>query len=197
MNKYFQAAKTYVTTSPHKEIIVGVAVIVSFICLVIAIVSAVIGSGPKLDYQPAVACNLLTKDEASEMLGPDVLGGERKNPTLSNDVATSKCAYTDMNEDPAAMLVAAIAVRSAVTDKGAQLVKAEFAASKVGKNTERVAQLGDDAYFNPTLGQLNVLDGRNWIILSYGAGQSPEANTLDKAIELSQKVLADPQLPTF
>lgn len=197
MNKYFQKIKTYVTTSPGKEIAVGVAIILSFACLIIAIVSLIMASGPKIDYQPAVACNLLTKDEAREMLGQDVLGGERKNPTLSNDVATSKCAYTDMNKDPQAMLVAAVAVQSAVTDKGIQRVKAEFAASKIGKNTETVTWLGDSAYFNPALGQLNILDGRNWIIVSYGAGESPENNTLEQATELAQKVISDPQLPTF
>lgn len=197
MNAYLQAAKKYVTTSPGREIVVGVAIIVSFICLVIAVISLIAASGPKLDYQPAVACRLLTKDEAKEMLGQDVLGGDQKNPTLSNDIATSKCAYTDMNTDQNAMLAAAIAIQSAVTDKGAERVKATFAASKIGKNVEEVKGLGDSAYFNPELGQLNILDGRNWIIVSYGTGQNPENNTLDKTIELAQKVISSPELPTF
>lgn len=197
MNKYFQKIKTYVTTSPGKEIAVGVAIILSFACLIIAIVSLIMASGPKIAYQPAVACNLLTKDEAREMLGQNVLGGDRKNPTLTNDVATSKCAYTDMNPEQSAMRAAAVAVQSAVTDKGAERVKATFAASKIGKNTEEIKDVGDSAYFDPKLGQLNVLDGRNWIIVSYGVGESPQSNTVDDAVELAQKLLSDPRLPTF
>lgn len=197
MNKYFQAARTYVTTSPGREVVVGIAILVSFICLIIAVVMLIRGSGPKLDYQPAVACNLLTKDEAGEMLGPDVIASPPKDPTLAQDIATSKCAYTDMNTDASAMLVAALAVRSAVTDNGTERVKAEFAASKVGKDTEAVNGVGDDAYFNSVLGQLNILDGRNWMIVSYGTGESPQSNTLDRALELAQKIVKGPELPSF
>ena len=197
MKKYLLSVKTYITSSPGKELLIGVAIVVSFICLVIAIVSLIIASGPKIDYQPAIACDLLTKEEAKEMLGQNVIAGTPKNPTLSRDIATSKCSYTDMNTDAQAMLVAAIAVQSGVNDKGVARVKATFAASKSGKNVELVNGLGDSAYFNPQLGQLNILDGKNWIILSYGTGQSPQNNTLDNAVTLAQKVLKAPDLPTF
>jgi len=197
MNKYVQAVKTYMSSSPGKEILVGVAVVLSFICLAVAVVSVILASRPKIDYPPAVACALLTKDEAKEALGDQIIPGTPKNPTLSNDIATSKCSYTDMNPDKAAMRIAAIAVQSGVTDKGAERVRATFEASKIGKNIEVVNDLGDNAYFNPELGQLNILDGRNWIILSYGVGESPETNTVEDAIELAQKVLRAPELPTF
>lgn len=87
------------------------------------------------------------------------------------------------------MLVAAIAVRSGINDKGVDQNKTEFATSKQGKSNEVVKDVGDSAYFNKELGQLNVLDDRKWVILSYGAGSAPQANTVDKATELAKKVL--------
>jgi len=197
MNKHIQFAKKYLTKMAGKELTIGVTVVIGLAVLVTVIVLFIQNSGPKLDYQPAVACDLLTSSEAKEMLGEDILGGTPKNPVLSEGVATSKCSYTDMNPDKDKMIVSAIAVRSAVDDEGIKRNKSEFAASMLGKNFETVKDLGDRAYFNPDLGQLNILNERDWIILSYGFGSSPEANTVDKAIELLQKVLFAPELPTF
>lgn len=197
MNKYIQSVKSYITSSSGKELIIGVSVVIGFILLVVAVVLFIQHSGPKIDYQPSVACSLLSKDEAKEMLGDQVLDRAPASPTLQNDVATSKCSYTDMNPEQDQMKVAAIAVRSAVTDKGTDKNKREFAAAKLNPGMQTVNNVGDNAFFNPELGQLNILKGRDWIILSYGVGADPKSNTLEDAIELSQKVIAAPQLPTF
>ena len=197
MNKYLQSIKNLLRNLFAKEVTVGVLVMLGFVAIVVVVVLFIQNAGPKIVYQPSVACDLLTKDEAKEMLGDQVLDRNQANPTLQDNVATSKCSYTDVNPEQNQMKVAAIAVRSAVNDKGTEKNKREFAAAKLNQGMQAVSNLGDKAFFNPELGQLNILKGRDWIILSYGIGANPQANTLDDAIELSQKVIAAPQLPTF
>lgn len=38
-------------------------------------------------------------------------------------------------------------------------------------------------------GQLNVLKGSNWFIVSNGLGAAPEANIVQDAVKLAEKVL--------
>ena len=197
MNKYLQAVKTYFSSAAGKDIVIGGAVIVAVIALIVAIVMFIQNSGPRLDYQPDVACDLLTEQKAKEMLGDQVLHQNPANPTLQADVATSKCAYTDANPEQDQMKIAALAVRSAVNDKGSEKNRAEFAAAKSARGVEAVKNVGESAFFNPELGQLNILKGRNWIITSYGTGSAPQTNTLEDARELAQKIISTPQLPTF
>lgn len=172
-------------------------VMAGVIAVVIVIVLLIQAAQPKIVYQPAVACELLTQEEAKEMLGDNVLHQNPANPTLQDNVATSKCSYTDTNPEQNQMLVAAVAVRSGVNDDGTAKNTREFAAAAKARGLEAVDHIGDTAFFNPELGQLNVLQGHDWIIVSYGVGAAPKENKLDKAIELAQKLIADPQLPTF
>lgn len=197
MNKYFQSAKNFLKNLLSKDVTIGILVMVGFVAIVVIIVTLIQNAQPKIVYQPAVACELLTEQKAKEMLGDQVLHQNPANPTLQNGVATSKCAYTDVNPEQNQMKIAAVAVRSGVDDKGTAENKAEFAAAKSARDVEVVKNVGDSAFFNPKLGQLNVLKGRDWIIVSYGTGSDPQSNTLADAIELSQKVLTTPQLPTF
>lgn len=85
-------------------------------------------------------------------------------------------------------VVAAVNVRAAINDKGAEQNKTEFAAGRP-RAAKEVKNVGERAYWNLETGQLNLLSGRNWVIISYGVGATPEANTLDDAIKLAKKVL--------
>jgi hypothetical protein len=188
MNDHIQSAKTYILEN-KKELIIGTVVIVAFVALVTAIALSVYNSIPKVVYQPASACDLLTPAEAKELLGAKTLQSDAKPPVLSGDTGTSRCGYADGNPDKDSMIIAAIMVRSGINDKGVQQNKTEFAAGKPSENVEDVKDLGDSAYFNQKLGQLNVLNGREWIILSYGVGATPEANTVEQVVELAHKVV--------
>ncbi len=189
MKQYIQAAKDYITASKRNELIIGMAIVAGVAVLIAAITYTVYSSTPKVVYQPAKACDLLTSAEAKELLGGKAIDSSAKNPVVSGNTATSQCGYTDGNPDTENMIVAAVVVRSGVNDDGVQQNKTEFVNGKPTDNVEAVKDLGEDAYFNQKLGQLNVLNGREWIILSYGLGSAPEANTIDKAVELAYKVL--------
>jgi hypothetical protein len=188
MNHHIQSAKAYVTTH-KKELTIGTAAVLGTVVLITAITLFVRGNAPKVVYQPASACDLLTLTEARDMLGGGTLASNVNAPILSNDTATSRCGYTDGNPDTNNMIVAAIIVRSGINDKGVRKNKTEFAAGKPSQHVETVKNLGDSAYFNQKLGQLNILDGREWIILSYGVGSAPKTNAVDKAAELARMVV--------
>ena len=187
MNRYIQTVRSYVVQ--RKEIAIGAVAVLALIGVIIAIVLLVQSTGPKIVYQPAKACELFTPVMAEDLLGEKVIGVDTKDPVVSGDTATSKCSYTDENPDKDKMIVAAIAVRSGINDAGVAQNQADFATAQRSNAVEAVKDLGEGAYFNKTLGQLNVLDAHNWIILNYGIGPAPETNTVDKAVQLAHKIL--------
>lgn len=185
MHHYIHTFTSYVTRH-KKEFIIGAA---SLLASAFLVALYIYNNPPVVVYKPTNACAILTPAKAVELLGEKVISVDTKGSVVSDNIATSKCSYTDQNRDANKMLVAALAVRSGVNDKGVQQNKADFAARRPSVGMETVHNLGDSAYFNPVVGQLNILKGRQWIILSYGFGATPEANSLDKAVELAHKVL--------
>ena len=172
-----------------KELLIGALVIVGLIAVVATIALLINNSSSKVDYPPKVACDAFTLNEAKELMGNSTLGSGVTPPVQLKDIATSECGYTDGNPDPDAMIVAAIKVRSGVNDKGVQQNKTEFEAGTPSQNVTKVDSLGSKAYFNEVNSQLNILDGNNWYIVTYGPGSAPEAGTLEDTVELAQKVL--------
>lgn len=189
MNQYFQSAKAYVLD--HKRqfsngIRIGLGVLVLAFLVAMFIYD---NSSMKYTYQPVKACDLLTPNEAVDLLGEKVNSVDKNKPAITEDVATSKCSYTDLNTNADDMKFLALAVRSAVYDSGIQKNKDDFATAKSNNDVETIDDLGESAYFNKTNGQLNVLDGPKWMILSYGTKSTPTATTADKLVEVAHKVL--------
>lgn len=188
MKEYYQIAKTYILN--RKELALGVAIVAFVGIAIIAIAIAIISSTPKIVYQPAKACDLLSLNDAKKLLGEKAMNTNAQNPAVANDTAVSRCGYADGNPDKENMIIAAIIVRSGVNDKGVEQNKRDFSAGKPKQSVETIKGIGDNAYFNQKNGQLNILDGRDWMIVSYGIGSAPEANTVEKAIELANTILA-------
>lgn len=176
------------TRDSKKELIIGITIVALSIAAIAGIAFWIYSLTPRIVYQPADACELLTNKEASELLGKNTLRSKHTEPTQSKNTATSQCGYTDGKPEMNDMVVAAVVVRSGINDAGVQQNKTEFVAGKPGSATP-VKDLGDNAYYNQNIGQLNVLNGRDWLILSYGVGSMPETNTLEKAVTLARKVL--------
>ena len=189
MKNSIQTAKTYITT--HKrESVIGLVLLL----IVAGLISLFIYNNvSRIVYKPTNACDMLTPAKAQDLLGDKVISVDTKGAAVSGDIAISKCSYTDSNENKDLMIVAAVAVRSGINDAGVLKNKRDFAASKANDTVENIENLGDSAYFNPLRGQLNILDGRRWIIVSYGIGVSPETNTADQAIMLANTILDYPQ----
>ena len=188
MNHYIQTAKNYVTDH-KKQFIIGAGVVGGAAALAILIAIFIYNSKPHYAYQPVKACDVLTPTEAVDLLGDKVNGVDKNEPTVSGDVATSKCSYTDLNPDTNNMMFVAVAVRSAVNDSGVAQNKTDFATARSNNTVEVVKDVGESAYFNKTNGQLNVLDDKKWIIFSYGVRSAPNSTTVDKLVEVAHKVL--------
>jgi len=190
MKRYLQLAKTYVLEH-KKQFSIGAYIAGAVIVVVLAIVMVVSNLSKPITimYQPAVACTLFTLDEAKELLGEKAVLGSTGDSTLSGNLSTSSCGYTDGNPGEESMVVAAVIIRSGINDAGVAQNSSEFANGKPTANVQDVANVGDSAYFNEALGQLNVLYGRNWYIFSFGVGSTPEANSLEETKKLASKVL--------
>jgi hypothetical protein len=195
MHHHIQSTKTYIM-SHKKELAIGASVVLGAVVLITVITLFARNGAPKVVYQPANACDLLTLPEAQGLLGNKTIASNIENPVLSGNTATSKCGYTDGNPDTNSMVVAAIMVRSGVNDDGVLQNQTEFAASRPDDHVETVNDLGDSAYFDQKLGQLNVLDGHEWIIISYGVGSAPATNNVDDAVGLAYKVVQLASLST-
>ncbi len=187
-NTAVQMLRKFVAT--HRQYITNVVVIAcGVIALLAAIAFIVQASKPKIVYQPAFACDLLTQTKAEALLGSEVIRSVNEDAVISGDTATSKCGYTDKNQDVNQMRVAAVIVRSGINDQGVEQNRTEFALGKPKDHTQIVSDVGDAAYYNTQNGQLNVLDDKQWLILSYGVGAAPEANDKDEVEGFARLVL--------
>jgi hypothetical protein len=187
MNHYISAAKDFITAH-RKKFTIGASIALAVVILT-TVAMLFVYNLPKDVYQAVNACDLFTPAKAQALLGDKVISVDTKAPVISDNTATSKCSYTDNNPDKDKMMVAAIAVRSGINSKGAQQNKTDFADNMPSEGVEPVKNLGNSAYFDKAQGQLNILDGRKWIIVSYGVGSLPQANTLENATKLAKKVL--------
>lgn len=189
MKRYVTRVKEYVLTIPKKAKIA----LIAFGALLGA---AILGSlfvynnqakVIELDYNPVVACTLLTKDEAKELLGGNVIDTNKNAVSVTESKATSKCSYSDDNSGN--MAVIGLAVRSAVTKAGVEENRRDFVASKAANKIETVDGIGDEAFFIPVNGQLNILKGRAWILITYGVGDDKSTYTLENAKKVATKVI--------
>lgn len=189
MKRYVTRVKEYVLTNLRK---VKIALVAFGILLGAAILGGLFiynnqSKIIELDYNPVVACTLLTKDEAKELLGRNVIDTNKNAVSVTESRATSKCSYSDDNSGN--MAVIGLAVRSAVTKAGIDENKRDFAASKAANQVETVEGIGDEAFYLPANGQLNILKGRAWLLITYGVGDDKSTYTLENAKKVATKVI--------
>lgn len=188
MNQYIQAARTYIADH-QKQFSISTRIAAGAVVLGFLVALIIYDRTPHYTYQPVKACDLFTPTEAVDLLGDKVNSVDKNNPVVSGNVATSKCGYTDQNPGIDNMMFAAVAVQSAINDAGVTQNKTDFATAKSNNDVETVPGFGQSAYFNKTNGQLNILDGQKWIIVSYGVSSAPNSTTVDKLVEVAHKIL--------
>lgn len=190
LNQYIESAKKYV--KKEADLFVGFGVMGLVVLAVLVGVLIYQSAQPNIVYQPVSACNLFTPQKAQKLFNEDVHRVDRDRPTIADETATSKCSYTKLEQartDTENLVVAAIAVRSGINDEGKAKNQADFATAQQEQKGEVVEELEQKAFYTPERGQLNILDGRKWIILSYGNGNDPSSNKLDDVLKLADTVL--------
>ncbi len=187
MNQTIETTKTHLVTHRRKYLI-GVSIAVVLAALIALFLY---NYHPKVTYKAQNACELFTPAKAQDLLGDHVINVNTNKTTIDGNVGTSKCSYTDSNANQNQMKVAAVAIRSGINDAGVAQNNKEFASAKGRGTMQAVQNIGNDAFFNPALGQLNILSDRMWIIVSSGIGATPENNTLSDDLTLARKVLSN------
>lgn len=136
------------------------------------------------------ACDVLTDAIAHQILGDAAVKGDTSaGNASSDDVSVSNCTYYvrpetgNAAEKLANTKGVSILVRAAKTKAGVDGNKSVFATLPTG--AENVSGIGDKAYFKSDLGQLSVLKGGNYYIVSNYSGKAT-SGTLE-----SDKALAE------
>lgn len=141
------------------------------------------------------ACDVLTDAAAKAVIGDGATKGDTSaGNASSDDVSVSNCAYNykSVTTGPALDQLKSndsvgLLVRAAKTKTGADSNKAVFGSQKPA-NVQDVSGYGDKAFFNPAYGQLNILKGGNWYILSHYKGVSGTSGTLEQAKQLADAI---------
>lgn len=144
------------------------------------------------------ACDVLTESVAKQVIGAGAEKGDTSAGNVSSDdVSVSNCVYTYKSvttgpifDQLASTDHAGLLVRSAKTQIGVKSNKTPFTTARPSA-AQDVSGFGDDAYFNPTTGQLNILKGGNWYILSKYKGTSGTATTVDEVKVLATALKAN------
>ena len=192
MKSHLSIALSYIRE--HKQTIGTTTMAIIGIALLIGLFIYNQPHGPKIVYQPARACDMLTPPKAIVALGDKVNNIEADKPAVSGNTATSKCAYTDASPSAAQRAEATLLVMSAINDAGIPQLKKDFTTLQTKTpHAQPVAGLGDSAYFDQDSGLLYILSGKKLVLLSYGISVSTDQNPVSKPIadveSLAQKIL--------
>lgn len=142
------------------------------------------------NYAAVAACSVLTSSIANQILGSSAVKATPPADTEStSDIAFSECIYSaGPTVDPPHM--ASVAIRSAKDSTGAASNSSVFTSAGMPSGAQTVTGYGDKAYWDPSMGQLNILKGSNWYILNNYTGTSPTNGTATLAMseQLAQAI---------
>jgi hypothetical protein len=132
-------------------------------------------------YKAVAACKAFTLSDATAILGQGTKAGSNNgsSDTASDDVAVSTCSYSGASgitvEDTKTITVLA---RAAKTKAGADSNESVFGANKpAGK--QDVSGVGDAAFWDAQLSQLDILQHHNWYIIGNMSGTHADSGTVE------------------
>jgi hypothetical protein len=130
------------------------------------------------------ACDLLTLTDAKNILGANTKSSNAasKISTSSSDTAVSTCAYSNST------ITATVLVRAALNTTGTVSNTNGFTQDKAAYKGSDVSGVGDKAYYNTDLGQLEILKGHHLIFVTTG-GLMPADHSQSQATQIAQVVL--------
>lgn len=155
--------------------------------------STAVDTSSKVDqnFKGVDACTVFTIEEAQKVLGITAKKGDTKAGDVSNDqVSVSTCSYSTPLADGASVSsikTATLLARSAKNSEGAKGNKSQFGTG-MPAGAQKVDGYGNDAFWNPAFGQLNIMKNNNWYILSSGSPKVSD-KTLDDAKKLADVII--------
>ncbi len=133
-------------------------------------------------YAAKDACDELTAAIAAKILGAEVEKGTLSPGASSEDVSVSTCVYTTKAGDDLESIrnirSASVLVRSPLSKTGADSNHTPF--HERGTDTKEVPGVGHMAYWDPEMGQLNVItDDETWYILTVGKSRASDRTSAE------------------
>ena len=155
-------------------------------CLLVLLISPSVFAG---DSGINLAATILTPDVAKTIFGEPAEAAKINSETdmKSGAAVVSRCSYSIKDEAGTATNISLLFRRAATLEEG----KAIFLASQLAHHDEEISGLGDAAYRTVAPAQLNVLKGRNWLIISAGAFPRPDPILQEKAAREILKQIQD------
>ncbi len=133
------------------------------------------------------ACKLFTLDDAKQVIGDTAKADTAVSQTAdSGDVVVTACTYSSSGASQI-IQTASLIVRSPKTSAGAISNQTPFNSAKP-KNAQSVSGLGEQAYWDPELAQLNINAQSNWLIITAGPTKASD-RTQQQAVQSANKIL--------
>ena len=143
-----------------------------------------------LPHAAKSACDILTQRVARSVLGGVAEQAEPVAESGSASVRISSCvrvsSLSELDRSGAVSLV----MRVAHTRAGADANAEAFEPGAAPKSGEVVTGYGEKAFWNPTVGQLNILSQGNWYVLASGP-IDPSKHTLKGTRKLADALADD------
>lgn len=138
--------------------------------------------------QTAKACDVLTEAVAKDVLGSVGQESPATPDVDSPDIRVSTCIRVNSASGVSSTRSVSLLMRVAKSQMGAESNEAVFAAGTLPAEAQDVSGYGEKAFWNPTVGQLNILNEGNWYILTAGPldttkGKLADAQKLADALE--------------
>ena len=155
-------------------------------CLLVILLATGALAGDATDN---VAAKIFTAEVAQRIFGAPATPGKVNSEadTKSGGAVISRCSYSVKGDGTTATSVGLMLRRAGTTEEA----KTIFLASKQTYHGEEIGNLGDAAYRTAAPAQLNVLKGRDWIIISAGAFPKADPVLQEKAARETLKNLHD------
>ena len=157
-----------------------ITVATAAILLTLCQANSVLPTDGDLNAAGNIAAKIFTEEMAQSVLGAPVQPASRNSDAdIKNGATTvSQCSYSIKGDAAVMPTSVSLLLRRAGSADEAKTI---FLSSKTTYNGEAVAGLGDDAYRTAAPPQLNVLKGRNWLIISAGAFPKADPALQEKA----------------
>lgn len=136
------------------------------------------------------ACAYLTAKTANALLGSGATKGTNPANASTADLSVSTCTYIEKTTDDIASIQnarsATVLLRAPLTKVGEGSNRQPFDNRKNG--AVDVQGYGEAAYWDPEMGQLNILAKDAWFIMSFGKVRA-EDRTLEQTKELADQII--------
>lgn len=136
------------------------------------------------------ACTKFTLEDAKKVIGSSAKSDSSVSPGVSADDANvTTCTYSVSGgaDSSTKLQTASLLIRSPKTAAGVVSNQAPFNEAKP-VSAENVGNLGDAAYWNAELAQLNVLVKDNWLIITAGPVKPVDRNQ-DQAVQAANLII--------